>query len=59
MHLAGKAAAARFVEGRAYEVVEPQAPLRRAPSPEATLDMARRDRAHPRGGKRDHRLAAA
>jgi dipeptidyl peptidase-like protein/NlpC/P60 family protein len=38
MHLAGKVKAARFVEGRAYEVVEPQAPLRRAPSPEAPLD---------------------
>jgi cell wall-associated NlpC family hydrolase len=38
MHLAGKVAAARFVEGRAYEVVEPQAPVRRAPSPEAPLD---------------------
>jgi hypothetical protein len=38
MHLAGKVEAARFVEGRAYEVVEPQAPLRRAPSPEAPLD---------------------
>jgi len=38
MHLAGKVEAARFVEGRAYEVVEPQAPLRRAPSPDAPLD---------------------
>jgi cell wall-associated NlpC family hydrolase len=38
MHLAGKVEAARFVEGRAYEVVEPQAPLRRTPSPEAPLD---------------------
>jgi dipeptidyl peptidase-like protein/NlpC/P60 family protein len=38
MHLAGKVEAVRFVEGRAYEVVEPQAPLRRAPSPEAPLD---------------------
>src|SRR4051794_38573341 len=37
-HLAGKVEAARFVEGRTYEVVEPHAPLRRAPSPEAALD---------------------
>jgi Bacterial dipeptidyl-peptidase Sh3 domain/NlpC/P60 family len=37
-HLAGKVEAARFVEGRAYEVVEPHAPVRRAPSPEAALD---------------------
>jgi hypothetical protein len=35
--LAGKVEAARFVEGRAYEVAEPQAPLRRAPSPDAPL----------------------
>jgi cell wall-associated NlpC family hydrolase len=38
MRLAGKVEAARFVEGRAYEVTEPQAPLRRAPSPDAPLD---------------------
>ena len=38
MHLAGKVEAARFVEGQACEVVEPQAPLRRTPSPEAPLD---------------------
>jgi hypothetical protein len=38
MHLADKVAAARFVEGTAYEVVEPHAPLRRAPLPEAALD---------------------
>ncbi len=37
-HLAGKVAAARFVEGEAREVAEPQAPLRRAPSPDAPLD---------------------
>ena len=37
-HLEGKVEAARFVEGELREVVEPQAPLRRAPSPEATLD---------------------
>jgi len=37
-HLAGRVAAARFVEGEAYEVIEPQVPVRRAPSPEAALD---------------------
>ena len=37
-HLEGKVEAARFVEGEPREVVEPQAPLRRAPSPEAPLD---------------------
>ena len=37
-HLDGKIAAARFVEGEAREVVEPQAPLRRAPAPDAPLD---------------------
>jgi cell wall-associated NlpC family hydrolase len=37
-HLEGKVEAARFVEGRIYEVVEPQAPLRRAPAPDAPLD---------------------
>jgi cell wall-associated NlpC family hydrolase len=37
-HLEGKVAAARFVEGEPREVAEPQAPLRRAPSPEAPLD---------------------
>jgi cell wall-associated NlpC family hydrolase len=36
-HLAGKLEAARFVEGRTCEVVEPQAPVRSAPSPEAPL----------------------
>src|SRR5262245_6874595 len=34
-HLAGKVAAQRFVEGRALTVVEPIAPMRRAPSPDA------------------------
>ena len=37
-HLAGKVDATRFVEGRLYEVGEPQVPVRRAPSPEALLD---------------------
>lgn len=37
-HLAGKVQAARFAKGRAYEVTEPQAPVRRAPSPDALLD---------------------
>ena len=37
-HLAGRVAAARFVEGEAYEVIEPQVPMRRAASPEAALD---------------------
>src|SRR5262245_51789739 len=37
-HLAGKVKAARFVEGRVCEVIEPQAPLRRAPSPDAPLE---------------------
>jgi len=35
--LAGKVSAARFVEGRAREVVEPQAPLRGEPAPDAPL----------------------
>jgi len=34
-HLEGKVAAARFVEGEWCEVIEPQAPLRQAPSPDA------------------------
>jgi cell wall-associated NlpC family hydrolase len=34
----GKVKAARFVEGRAMEVVAPQAPLRREPRPDAPLD---------------------
>jgi cell wall-associated NlpC family hydrolase len=37
-HLEGKVDAARFVEGETYEVIEPQAPLRRAPAPDAALD---------------------
>jgi len=36
-HLEGAVAAARFVDGQTYEVVEPQAPVRRAPSPDAAL----------------------
>jgi cell wall-associated NlpC family hydrolase len=36
--LEGKVAAARFAEGRVMEVVEPQAPLRRVPRPDAPLD---------------------
>lgn len=37
-YLEGKVTAARFVEGRPMEVVEPQAPLRRAPRPDAPLE---------------------
>jgi cell wall-associated NlpC family hydrolase len=37
-HLEGKVSAARFVEGRVMEVIEPQAPLRREPWPDAPLD---------------------
>jgi len=36
-HLEGKVKAARYAEGRAYEVIEPQAPLRREPRPDAPL----------------------
>ncbi len=36
-HLQGKVEAARFVEGRLYEIVEPQAPLRSEPRPDASL----------------------
>jgi cell wall-associated NlpC family hydrolase len=36
-HLEGKVAAARFVEGREWEIAEPQAPLRLAPRPDALL----------------------
>jgi len=36
-HLEGKVPAARYVEGRVYEVVEPQAPLRHEPRPDAPL----------------------
>ncbi len=35
--LEGKVAAARYVDGRTYEVVEPQAPLRGEPAPDAPL----------------------
>jgi cell wall-associated NlpC family hydrolase len=37
-HLEGKVAAARFAEGRLMEVIEPQAPLRGEPRPDAPLD---------------------
>ena len=37
-HLAGKVEAARFVAGETREVIEPQAPLRRTPAPDAPLD---------------------
>jgi hypothetical protein len=37
-HLAGKVAAARFVEGRLREIAEAQAPLRRSPAPDASLE---------------------
>jgi cell wall-associated NlpC family hydrolase len=37
-YLEGQVTAARFAEGRAMEVVEPQAPLRREPRPDAPLD---------------------
>jgi hypothetical protein len=37
-HLEGKVTAARFVEGTVFEIAEAQAPLRRAPSPDASLD---------------------
>jgi cell wall-associated NlpC family hydrolase len=37
-HLEGNVTAARFVEGRVYEVIEPQAPLRREPRPDAPLE---------------------
>src|SRR5215510_15599829 len=36
-HLAGKVAAARFVDGHVREIADPQAPLRRQPSPDAEL----------------------
>jgi cell wall-associated NlpC family hydrolase len=38
MHLVGRVQAARFVEGRSYEVVAAQAPVRHAPSSDALLD---------------------
>src|SRR5580704_10259451 len=37
-HLEGKVKAARYVEGRLYDVIEPQAPLRREPRPDASLE---------------------
>jgi hypothetical protein len=37
-HLRGKVAATRFAEGEVREVIEPQAPVRRSPSPDAPLD---------------------
>jgi hypothetical protein len=37
-HLAGKVEAARFVDGHVREVAEPQAQVRRSPSPDAPLD---------------------
>jgi cell wall-associated NlpC family hydrolase len=37
-HLQGKVPAVRFVDGRVMEVIEPQAPLRREPRPDAPLD---------------------
>ena len=37
-HLEGKVAASRFAEGCVMEVIEPQAPLRREPRPDAPLD---------------------
>jgi cell wall-associated NlpC family hydrolase len=36
--LEGKVTAARYVEGRVMEVIEPQAPLRHEPRPDAPLD---------------------
>ena len=36
-HLQGKVTAARYVEGRVYEVIEPRAPLRLEPRPDAPL----------------------
>jgi cell wall-associated NlpC family hydrolase len=37
-HLAGKVASARFVDGQLYEIGEAQVPVRRAPSPEASIE---------------------
>jgi cell wall-associated NlpC family hydrolase len=37
-HLQGKVQAARFVDGETREVIEPQAPVRRAPASDAPLD---------------------
>jgi cell wall-associated NlpC family hydrolase len=38
LHLKGKVTAARFVVGQLREVIDPQAPLRREPAPDAALD---------------------
>jgi cell wall-associated NlpC family hydrolase len=37
-HLEGVVKAERYVEGRVYEVIEPQTPMRRAPQPDAWLE---------------------
>ncbi len=37
-HLQGKIEAARFVDGERYQVVDAQAPVRRAPAPDAALE---------------------
>ena len=37
-HLKGEVAAARFVDGTELEVVAPQAPVRREPTPDAAVD---------------------
>jgi cell wall-associated NlpC family hydrolase len=37
-HLEGRVVAARFVDGEMREVIEPSLPVRRAPSPEASVD---------------------
>jgi len=37
-HLAGTVEAARFVDGRVYEIADALAPLRRSPSPDSALD---------------------
>jgi cell wall-associated NlpC family hydrolase len=37
-YLEGKVTAARYAEGRVLEVIDPQAPLRREPRPDAPLD---------------------
>lgn len=37
-YLEGKVVAPRYAEGRVYEVIAPQAPLRQAPRPDAPLD---------------------
>ncbi len=37
-HLQGRVEAARFVEGEPHQVIDPQAPVRRAPAPDAPQD---------------------